>query len=125
MIMRHLSPKSLASGRRTEITWLCRTETQNRMVPLELTRWEAGGRAPWQLQRLQLPNYRIGRADGPSPGRTSLGFWRRSIAHPQAAPAPSCAGKACIPPVSYTHLRAHETGRNLVCRLLLEKKKKK
>ena len=29
-----------------------------------------------------------------------------------------------IAPVSYTHLRAHETGRNLVCRLLLEKKKK-
>src|SRR5665213_1850110 len=30
-----------------------------------------------------------------------------------------------LPPraVSYTHLRAHETGRNLVCRLLLEKKK--
>ena len=28
-----------------------------------------------------------------------------------------------IPSVSYTHLRAHETGRNLVCRLLLEKKK--
>ena len=27
--------------------------------------------------------------------------------------------------VSYTHLRAHETGRNLVCRLLLEKKKRK
>ena len=27
--------------------------------------------------------------------------------------------------VSYTHLRAHETGRNLVCRLLLEKKKTK
>ena len=30
-----------------------------------------------------------------------------------------------IKTVSYTHLRAHETGRNLVCRLLLEKKKKK
>src|SRR5665213_4635634 len=29
-----------------------------------------------------------------------------------------------LKPVSYTHLRAHETGRNLVCRLLLEKKKK-
>src|SRR5678810_1005247 len=29
-----------------------------------------------------------------------------------------------VKPVSYTHLRAHETGRNLVCRLLLEKKKK-
>src|SRR5674476_149292 len=26
----------------------------------------------------------------------------------------------CHKPVSYTHLRAHETGRNLVCRLLLE-----
>src|SRR5665213_4394536 len=29
-----------------------------------------------------------------------------------------------VTPVSYTHLRAHETGRNLVCRLLLDKKKK-
>jgi len=28
-------------------------------------------------------------------------------------------------PVSYTHLRAHETKANLVCRLLLEKKKTK
>ena len=27
-----------------------------------------------------------------------------------------------ICPVSYTHLRAHETKANLVCRLLLEKK---
>ena len=31
--------------------------------------------------------------------------------------------QAVLQPVSYTHLRAHETGRNLVCRLLLEKKK--
>ena len=31
--------------------------------------------------------------------------------------------RAGILSVSYTHLRAHETGRNLVCRLLLEKKK--
>eukprot|EP00658_Telonema_sp_P-2_P040950 TRINITY_DN29284_c0_g1_i1.p2 TRINITY_DN29284_c0_g1~~TRINITY_DN29284_c0_g1_i1.p2 ORF type:complete len:141 (-),score=28.90 TRINITY_DN29284_c0_g1_i1:116-538(-) len=30
-----------------------------------------------------------------------------------------------IIPVSYTHLRAHETPEHLVCRLLLEKKKKK
>src|SRR5660398_301534 len=35
-----------------------------------------------------------------------------------------CSGRACNP-VSYTHLRAHETKANLVCRLLLEKKKKK
>ena len=34
-------------------------------------------------------------------------------------------GGAVYTPVSYTHLRAHETGRNLVCRLLLEKKKQK
>ena len=34
-------------------------------------------------------------------------------------------GTANYDTVSYTHLRAHETGRNLVCRLLLEKKKKK
>src|SRR5665648_749191 len=30
-----------------------------------------------------------------------------------------------VKPVSYTHLRAHETRHDLVCRLLLEKKKKK
>src|SRR5678816_2215148 len=29
-----------------------------------------------------------------------------------------------VTPVSYTHLRAHETPEHLVCRLLLEKKKK-
>ena len=34
-------------------------------------------------------------------------------------------GKPKSGAVSYTHLRAHETGRNLVCRLLLEKKKRK
>ena len=33
--------------------------------------------------------------------------------------------KVSFKTVSYTHLRAHETGRNLVCRLLLEKKKNK
>ena len=31
----------------------------------------------------------------------------------------------CYGAVSYTHLRAHETVLDLVCRLLLEKKKKK
>ena len=30
---------------------------------------------------------------------------------------------ALVTPVSYTHLRAHETVLDLVCRLLLEKKK--
>src|SRR5450756_3024158 len=31
---------------------------------------------------------------------------------------------AAVIPVSYTHLRAHETRHDIVCRLLLEKKKK-
>src|SRR5450756_2857230 len=34
-------------------------------------------------------------------------------------------GRRPVHPVSYTHLRAHETRHDLVCRLLLEKKKKK
>ena len=34
-------------------------------------------------------------------------------------------GAGTLLPVSYTHLRAHETVLDLVCRLLLEKKKKK
>ena len=38
----------------------------------------------------------------------------------------SAAGERQIQgPVSYTHLRAHETVLDLVCRLLLEKKKEK
>eukprot|EP00658_Telonema_sp_P-2_P079214 TRINITY_DN7596_c0_g1_i10.p1 TRINITY_DN7596_c0_g1~~TRINITY_DN7596_c0_g1_i10.p1 ORF type:complete len:264 (-),score=36.86 TRINITY_DN7596_c0_g1_i10:113-904(-) len=44
-----------------------------------------------------------------------------------ACPLPACADKcqaSCQAPVSYTHLRAHETPEHLVCRLLLEKKKK-
>ena len=34
------------------------------------------------------------------------------------------SGASCFITVSYTHLRAHETDSYLVCRLLLEKKKK-
>src|SRR5665647_1735052 len=36
--------------------------------------------------------------------------------------APSAQSLPIIKPVSYTHLRAHETDSYLVCRLLLEKK---
>src|SRR5678815_2963225 len=39
-------------------------------------------------------------------------------------PCPGCGGTRCLAAVSYTHLRAHETPEHLVCRLLLEKKKK-
>ena len=55
--------------------------------------------------RVSLPRPPAGRAH--SVGRApSVSWWR------QQAPAP----------VSYTHLRAHETDSYLVCRLLLEKK---
>src|SRR5665213_2569708 len=64
-------------------------------------------------------------ADAPTNAAHPQGFWKRFVKayaddwHP--APDNGEAPK----PVSYTHLRAHETGRNLVCRLLLEKKKNK
>src|SRR5450759_5876927 len=42
-----------------------------------------------------------------------------------AAGTANATAAALRGPVSYTHLRAHETRHDLVCRLLLEKKKKK
>src|SRR5678816_4147753 len=55
-----------------------------------------------------------------------------SVGGVQSGPVPVSAGRAPMndalrpsrTPVSYTHLRAHETPEQLVCRLLLEKKKK-
>src|SRR5665213_4154281 len=58
-----------------------------------------------------------GRARAAAASRSRAGGTGR----PGAAARSRGAGRAG--PVSYTHLRAHETGRNLVCRLLLEKKK--
>eukprot|EP00658_Telonema_sp_P-2_P026991 TRINITY_DN20950_c0_g1_i1.p1 TRINITY_DN20950_c0_g1~~TRINITY_DN20950_c0_g1_i1.p1 ORF type:complete len:101 (+),score=17.64 TRINITY_DN20950_c0_g1_i1:98-400(+) len=51
---------------------------------------------------------------------------RPSIVEPLGITTPSC-WLSCSPTasVSYTHLRAHETPEHLVCRLLLEKKKKR
>ena len=52
------------------------------------------------------------------------GYW---IAHNQISDVDAYEAYkiAAVPaPVSYTHLRAHETKANLVCRLLLEKKNK-
>eukprot|EP00658_Telonema_sp_P-2_P020000 TRINITY_DN17869_c0_g1_i2.p3 TRINITY_DN17869_c0_g1~~TRINITY_DN17869_c0_g1_i2.p3 ORF type:complete len:104 (+),score=29.36 TRINITY_DN17869_c0_g1_i2:168-479(+) len=51
--------------------------------------------------------------------------WRGE--HVKVAPDGVCTGQGLVfaaEPVSYTHLRAHETPEHLVCRLLLEKKKK-
>src|SRR5450756_3097493 len=46
--------------------------------------------------------------------------WHPQLNWPQSA----CGPWVRSLPVSYTHLRAHETRHDLVCRLLLEKKKK-
>ena len=51
-----------------------------------------------------------------------LAFYRAMGSGFMTVVAPVSAVTATAVPVSYTHLRAHETGRNLVCRLLLEKK---
>ena len=49
-------------------------------------------------------------------------FWSEIFSNP--ASKSNLAGiNASAISVSYTHLRAHETGAYLVCRLLLEKKK--
>src|SRR5674536_382623 len=65
----------------------------------------AGGDGHRPVSRAGLPG-----GDGPGPSRSG-----------QCA-AECGAGRAEYP-VSYTHLRAHETPEHLVCRLLLEKKK--
>ena len=50
---------------------------------------------------------------------------RAAPAHPAGRePVRECRGRLDSGPVSYTHLRAHETVLDLVCRLLLEKKNK-
>ena len=51
----------------------------------------------------------------PLVGKTVAAFERQMLRYVDAVAAPT--------PVSYTHLRAHETVLDLVCRLLLEKKK--
>src|SRR5450759_5885894 len=51
-------------------------------------------------------------------------FGLRSLTIRAGSPA-GPVGERGPMPVSYTHLRAHETRHDLVCRLLLEKKKTK
>ena len=50
---------------------------------------------------------------------------RANISRPTLTALETGAPGVSIGPVSYTHLRAHETVLDLVCRLLLEKKKQK
>ena len=56
-------------------------------------------------------------------GRPARAFYVIGVGN-QALAGAVRADDADVEPVSYTHLRAHETVLDLVCRLLLEKKKK-
>src|SRR5450759_4877217 len=68
------------------------------------------------------PNVQATRAPAGSAGDYGNGIPTNPGATP-AKGAGSTAGTAG--PVSYTHLRAHETRHDLVCRLLLEKQNKR
>ena len=50
-------------------------------------------------------------------------WWFTATARTRARFVRTYFGSFWLGPVSYTHLRAHETSLHLVCRLLLEKKK--
>eukprot|EP00657_Telonema_sp_P-1_P005863 TRINITY_DN23640_c0_g1_i1.p1 TRINITY_DN23640_c0_g1~~TRINITY_DN23640_c0_g1_i1.p1 ORF type:complete len:120 (-),score=38.54 TRINITY_DN23640_c0_g1_i1:10-369(-) len=78
------------------------------------------------ILHLNLKMYSLKQASEKAPsnsGSFESCFWNNSLAElpRRALPASSNA----VNPVSYTHLRAHETVLDLVCRLLLEKKKNK
>src|SRR5674536_375378 len=96
--------------------WLTMTVRWSRPVVNHPVDAGVTGRTHDQPEHLMVPAHRDrtgAGAGGPGPQcRTQPGRQRR-----QARTGP--------PPVSYTHLRAHETPEHLVCRLLLEKKKKK
>ena len=58
-------------------------------------------------------------------GNISFRWWRKPECRERTTGQPQVTDNllTCVYPVSYTHLRAHETSLHLVCRLLLEKKK--
>src|SRR5665811_2302908 len=58
-------------------------------------------------------------------GRPPASFWALWAPHGAGCSGRGTAIEDQLQPVSYTHLRAHETVLDLVCRLLLEKKNKK
>eukprot|EP00658_Telonema_sp_P-2_P064648 TRINITY_DN5377_c0_g1_i4.p1 TRINITY_DN5377_c0_g1~~TRINITY_DN5377_c0_g1_i4.p1 ORF type:complete len:219 (-),score=29.81 TRINITY_DN5377_c0_g1_i4:76-732(-) len=74
-----------------------------------------------------LPRAAVCRPEGFSSGNTGsssvgTGLYTRERMFPNMAIL--IPPVLCVDTVSYTHLRAHETPEHLVCRLLLEKKKK-
>src|SRR5678810_850678 len=84
-------------------------------VTAQTTEWryyggDSGGKRFSELTQINIENVTsLKRAWTYHTGELELGL----------STSPFQASFSCTP-VSYTHLRAHETGRNLVCRLLLE-----
>ena len=72
---------------------------------------------PWQHFSTESAGYTVDffttafQMENPIPSSNQYWLWKELF---------NCIGLVAV---SYTHLRAHETGRKLVCRLLLEKKK--
>ena len=75
---------------------------------------------------INVPGAEVLQPSGLSTGPSTAPNWLPPLVQLLAPPLASTTGYHHWPnhsPVSYTHLRAHETREDLVCRLLLEKKK--
>src|SRR5450759_5363731 len=88
-------------------------------------RFEAGEKRVVRRTVKQAEHLEVGKLGeqplGPAQGRGAARTIRRSAARHWK---PGMDGRRGPWAVSYTHLRAHETRHDLVCRLLLEKKKR-
>src|SRR5450759_2796362 len=92
----------------------CHVSPVARWLALNFWYWALAGDGKAAVTRKTHRTHRIIR-------RMVSPFGARQWMH--SSPAPFI-GRRKAGPVSYTHLRAHETRHDLVCRLLLEKKKK-
>eukprot|EP00658_Telonema_sp_P-2_P044347 TRINITY_DN3220_c0_g1_i10.p1 TRINITY_DN3220_c0_g1~~TRINITY_DN3220_c0_g1_i10.p1 ORF type:complete len:140 (+),score=13.83 TRINITY_DN3220_c0_g1_i10:392-811(+) len=80
---------------------------------------------PYKLTPLRSPVWAPVAANTPSPTASVQKSHSSSVVKFHRRTSSGHKKKSSTEPVSYTHLRAHETPEHLVCRLLLEKKKKK
>ena len=77
------------------------------------------------LSQFNYPSFKCWKNDFRASRGTKLSKFSGDPKHPNPPAVSSLAALSrTTAPVSYTHLRAHETVLDLVCRLLLEKKKK-
>src|SRR5674536_180164 len=98
-----------------------------RRNPARTVRHRAGPRRPTGTEYRSLQSRRVTKDDLHDFQRTSF-TWegtRHDVFRRGSGPAVLVTSEIPgITPVSYTHLRAHETPEHLVCRLLLEQKKR-